>query len=127
MIAKHEERRPAKRKASRGEVGCCDGQRAGRHTVRVRSGLLVAREPQQSESAPRTPTRQVTTCRLKTEAAATASVKQATAASAQHRKKMKRMFENVTSGFCLADKDLEYVGDCAASEGKELADATEGE
>ena len=127
MIAKHEERRPAKRKASRVDVGRCDGQCAGRHTVRVRSGLLVARESQQSEPAPRTPTRQVTARRLQTEHAATASTKQATTASAQHRKKMKRMFENVTSGSRLAAKDLEYVFDCAASEGKELVDATEGE
>ena len=64
---------------------------------------------------------------MKKEDAATASAKQETAALAQHRKKMKRMFKNVTSGFCLASTDLEYVGDCAALECQELADDTEGE
>ena len=129
MIAKIEERPPAKRKASREDVGSCDGERVGRHIVRVRSRGVVPQKSQRLESALRTPTRREVAVRgLQTEPVATPSVKQEKAAPAQHRNKMKRMFENATSGAALPDKDLQYVRrGCAALEDQAVAGGIEGE
>ena len=73
MIAKIEERPPAKRKASREDVGSCDGERVGRHIVRVRSRGVVPQKSQRLESALRTPTRREVAVRgLQTEPVAKA-------------------------------------------------------